>query len=163
MCGCLSHTPHWGPDLACNPGMCPNWESNQRHFGSQASTQSTTSQWLKANIDADSLLYSLSHFECDGHTVHMLTQYHLPLRLTSTVKSSLFTNSPPSPLSLAARLHQCCANHSQIKNDWTFSGLTLIPLSTYEFSVADGGIQGKICSLDPPLCPIVSEWSCNNI
>ena len=28
-------------DLACNPGMCPDWESNQRPFGSQAGTQST--------------------------------------------------------------------------------------------------------------------------
>ena len=28
---------------------------------------------LKAKFDADPLLYSLSHFECDGHTVHMLT------------------------------------------------------------------------------------------
>ena len=27
----------WPPtgDLACNPGMCPDWESNQRPFGSQ--------------------------------------------------------------------------------------------------------------------------------
>ena len=30
---CLSHGPHWG--LAHNPGMCPNWESNQRPFGLQ--------------------------------------------------------------------------------------------------------------------------------
>ena len=29
---------------------------------------------LNAKSDADLLLYSLSHFECDGHTVHMLTQ-----------------------------------------------------------------------------------------
>ena len=28
-------------DLACNPGMCPAWEVNQRPFGSQASAQST--------------------------------------------------------------------------------------------------------------------------
>ena len=28
-------------DLARNPGMCPDWESNQKPFGSQASTQST--------------------------------------------------------------------------------------------------------------------------
>ena len=28
-------------DLACNPGMCPDWESNQQPFGSQANTQST--------------------------------------------------------------------------------------------------------------------------
>ena len=32
---------------------------------------------LNAKFDADSLLYLLSHFECNGHTVHMLTQQHL--------------------------------------------------------------------------------------
>ena len=35
-----SHTPPAG-DLACNPGMCPDWESNQQSFGLQAGTQST--------------------------------------------------------------------------------------------------------------------------
>ena len=28
MCGCLLHAPHW----AYNPGMCPDWESNQWPF-----------------------------------------------------------------------------------------------------------------------------------
>ena len=28
-------------DLACNPGMCPDGESNQWHFGSQAHAQFT--------------------------------------------------------------------------------------------------------------------------
>ena len=28
-------------DLACNPGMCPDWESNQGPFNLQAGTQST--------------------------------------------------------------------------------------------------------------------------
>ena len=28
-------------DLACNPGMCPDWESNQQLFDSQADAQST--------------------------------------------------------------------------------------------------------------------------
>ena len=28
-------------DLAHNPGMCPNWESNQQPFGLQVGTQST--------------------------------------------------------------------------------------------------------------------------
>ena len=28
-------------DLACNPGMCPDWELNGRPFGSQTGTQST--------------------------------------------------------------------------------------------------------------------------
>ena len=38
-----SVAPHIQPsrDLACNPGMCPDQESNQRPFGAQASFQST--------------------------------------------------------------------------------------------------------------------------
>ena len=32
---------------------------------------------LNAKFDADSLLYSLSHFKCNGPTVHMFTQRHL--------------------------------------------------------------------------------------
>ena len=35
-----SHAPSTR-NLACNPGTCPDWESNQRPFGSQAGTQST--------------------------------------------------------------------------------------------------------------------------
>ena len=71
------------------------------------------------------LLYSLSHFECDGQTVHMLTQWHLLPPLTSTVKSSLFTHVHSSPLSLVARLHQSCTDHSSyINNGWNFSGQT---------------------------------------
>ena len=35
-----SHTPPTR-DLAYTPGMCPDWESNQQPFGSQASSQST--------------------------------------------------------------------------------------------------------------------------
>ena len=38
---------------------------------------------LNAKWDADSLLYLLSHFECNSHTVHMLTQQHLLPPLTS--------------------------------------------------------------------------------
>ena len=39
-CVVASHTSPAG-DLACNPGVCPDWDSNQRPFGPQASTQST--------------------------------------------------------------------------------------------------------------------------
>ena len=78
---------------------------------------------LNAKFDVGWLLYSLSHLECDGHTVHMLTQQHLPSPLTSTVKSSLFTHAHSSPLFLATRLHWFHANHSHyIKNSWPFSG-----------------------------------------
>ena len=80
---------------------------------------------LNAKFGADSLLYSFSHFECDGHTVHTLAQWHLLPPLTSTVKLSLFMHVHSSALSLAARLHQRCANHSHyINNSWTFSGQT---------------------------------------
>ena len=68
----------------------------------------------------------LTHFECDGHTVHMLTQLCLPPPLTSPVKLSLFTHAHSSPLSLAVRLHQCCTIHSHyINRGWTFSGQML--------------------------------------
>ena len=39
-CVVASHAPP-PEDLDCNPGMCPNWESNQRPFGSEAVTQCT--------------------------------------------------------------------------------------------------------------------------
>ena len=78
---------------------------------------------LNAKFDADLLFYSLSHFECNSHTVHMLTQWHQLSPLTSTVKLSLFTHAHSSPLSFAASLHQCCVNHSHyINSGWTVSG-----------------------------------------
>ena len=39
-CVVASRAPPTG-DLACNPGMCPDWESQKQPFGSQTSTQST--------------------------------------------------------------------------------------------------------------------------
>ena len=39
-CEVASHAPPTR-DLAHNPGMCPDWESNQQRFGSQAGSQST--------------------------------------------------------------------------------------------------------------------------
>ena len=79
---------------------------------------------LNTKFDADSLLYFLSHFECNGlnATLYMLTQWHLPPPLTSTVKSSLFTHAHSSLLSLAARLHGCRAFcYHYITNGWTLS------------------------------------------
>ena len=92
---------------------------------------------FNAKFDADSLLCLLSHFECDCHTVHTLTQWCLSLPLTSTVKSSLFTHVHSSPLSLAARLHRCGGNHSHyINNGWTFSEQTIyMTYMTVEFFV----------------------------
>ena len=39
-CVVASHVSRTG-DLACNPGICPDWESNHQPFDSQAGTQST--------------------------------------------------------------------------------------------------------------------------
>ena len=43
-CVVASHAPPTG-DLASNPGMCPDCESNWRPFGSQAGAQSTEPHW----------------------------------------------------------------------------------------------------------------------
>ena len=94
---------------------------------------------VHAKFDADSLLYLLSHFEYDGHTVHMLTQRCVLSPLTSTVNLSLFTHEYSSPLSLAARLSWCCINCScYIHNGWTFSRETVVffvtvRLTTFSF------------------------------
>ena len=77
---------------------------------------------LNAKFDGDLLLYSLSDFECDGHTVHMLSQQRLLPPLTSTVTSSLFAHAHSSPLSLDAGLQRCRAHCSRcINNGWAFS------------------------------------------
>ena len=77
---------------------------------------------LNAKFDAHLLLYLLSHFECDGHREHMLTQWCLLSPMTTIVMLSLFTHAYSCPLSLAARLHQCCTSCSHFINyGWTFS------------------------------------------
>ena len=80
---------------------------------------------LNTKFGTDLLLYLLSHFECESHTVHMLIQQHLLPPLTSAVKLSLFTHALSSLLSLAARVHPCHANHSlYINHCQTFSWQT---------------------------------------
>ena len=91
---------------------------------------------LNAKFDADSVLYSVSHFECDGHIVHVLTQQCLPPLLTSTGKLSSFTHMHASPLSLAARLHRCCAKALLVF--WTdLVYFIFLPKGTSFFSCAD--------------------------
>ena len=94
---------------------------------------------LNTKFDADLSIQLLCHFECDSHTVHMLTQQSLPSPLSTIVKLSLFTHVHSSQLSQAARLHQCHANYSHyINNGWTFSGQT-----SYMVNMFQTKIQGK--------------------
>ena len=100
---------------------------------------------LNAKFDADLLLYSFGHCECDSHTVHMLTQQCLLPTLTSTMKLSSFTHAHSSPLSLVDRLHWCCANRSHYVNSGrTFSGQTSHD-SYYMLSVQQAMI---VCLID---------------
>ena len=76
-------------------------------------------------------------------TVHMLTQWHLPSPLTSTVKLTLFTHAHYSPLSLAARLHWCLSNCSHYTNNsWTLSRQT-----SYNFASQAKGLRLRLLSL----------------
>ena len=77
-----------------------------------------------AKFNEDLLLYLLSHFKCDGHTVHVLTQRHLPPPLTSAVKSSLFTHAHSSPLSLPGYINVMQTILVILTNGWTFSRQT---------------------------------------
>ena len=90
-------------------------------------TDSFCGGMFKPNTKFDACLWLclFSHFECNNHTVHMITQQHLPPSLSDTVKSSLFTHAHSSPLSMADRFQGCCANQSHyINNGCTFSRQT---------------------------------------
>ena len=62
-CVVASCVPPTG-DLACNPGMCPDWELSQRLFGSQASAQSTEPHQPGLNIIIYILIDCLAHGRC---------------------------------------------------------------------------------------------------
>ena len=52
-----SNTPPTG-DLACNPGLCPDWESNHRPFSSQAGAQSTESHQAGQSFICSAVFFS---------------------------------------------------------------------------------------------------------
>ena len=53
-------------DLAGDPGMCPDWKSNQRPFGSPASTQSTEPHQPGPNK------YIFGHVICKEYIKHLI-------------------------------------------------------------------------------------------
>ena len=73
--------------------------------------------WIVSTEECSSLMQNLMQIQCSTCPVllnvtatqytYMLTLWHLQPPLTSTVKPSLFMHVHSSPLSLAARLHQC--------------------------------------------------------
>ena len=57
-CVVASQAPTTG-DPACNPGMCPDWETSQQPLGSQAGTQSTEPHQPELELLSVHLLTSL--------------------------------------------------------------------------------------------------------
>ena len=85
--------------------------------------------WIVSMEECSSFTQNFMQFRCSTHSAILnaaatqYTQQSLQPPLTSTVKPSLFTHVHSSPLSLAARWHQCHVNCSHyINNGWTFSG-----------------------------------------
>ena len=86
--------------------------------------------WIVSMEECSSLLQNLTQIHCSSHSFWMWQPHsrhaHSMASTTppaiSTVKSSFFTPTHSSPLSLAAKLHQCHTNCSRyINNGWTFS------------------------------------------
>ena len=71
-CVVASHVPPTG-DLACNPGMCPDWELNQQPFGLQAGTQSTEPHHQGNiyifNISFNESIHSM-YLQLVSHSIH---------------------------------------------------------------------------------------------
>ena len=94
--------------------------------------------WIIPIVSAEecpSLTQNLMQIHCSTHSVILnanVTQYTCSLNgiyhphwLVQWSKWSLFMHVHSSPLSLAARLHQCCENCScYINSGWTSSGQT---------------------------------------
>ena len=78
----MFHQKNSAQDMMHKPVCCSDEAANHQlpiTVASESSDSFCRGMFkLHANFDADSLLYSLSHFECDSHTVHRLTQQHLP-------------------------------------------------------------------------------------
>ena len=66
--------------LACNPGMCPDWELNQQPFGSQASTQSTEQHQPGLSLQFLGLpLLLLAPYDLDVGTFKVVSEVPKPL------------------------------------------------------------------------------------
>ena len=73
--GSLSTDPQPSLKCLCHTFICAALiASSLKAFWTTWIVSAEECSKLNAKFDADSLFYSLSHFECDGHTVHMLTQ-----------------------------------------------------------------------------------------
>ena len=124
MCGCLLSASYWG--LACNPGMCANWESNQQPFGLQAGTQSA--EWhqpghmilFKKKIMVKPWLFwlSWSSYKTKGRGFDPLWVYIPRLQIQSPVRAHMGGNQSMF-LSIGVSLsHQSLSFSLKKKKQW---------------------------------------------
>ena len=92
-------------DLACNPGMCSDWELNEQPLGLQAGTQSTEPH--QPGLEFSSLLvrlqcsdgqycagntkagYAKQYIQC-GHQIHVLKIMHYIIFTNSEISRNTF-------------------------------------------------------------------------
>ena len=139
LCQNLRHSNFWNPQISFMFSYSQLWIFvDSQVFCLLRAFQKVGHFWQILNhlwSICASLLFALHSLHClpkpskitqivSAEEYSMSTQRRLLPPLTSTAKSSLFMHVHSSPLSLAARLHQCCSNLScYIDNGWTFSGL----------------------------------------
>ena len=145
---------HRAPNLGCRGPESPGWFDvlpknsalDMMHEWACCPDEAANHQlpidaafWIIQVVSSEEcsrLMQNRMQTHCSIHSVILnviATQYTCPLNGVSwphsLVQSSLFTHAHSSPLSLAARLHWCCTNHSHyINNRWTFSRQTLYVL-----------------------------------
>ena len=94
-----SHTPPTG-DLAHNPGMCPDWESNQWPFSLQAGTESTEPHQPGLSYFSNRNLSILDMIHLHMHLCVWLTQFSLfktlsDLHILPLTRMFTILQSPP--------------------------------------------------------------------
>ena len=83
-------------DLACNPGMCPDWESNQWPFGSQPalSPLSYTSQGPECFKQRSKVVKFVNNYKCAPHLLLQETEQNL---VATTIKMKSLSMPSPCP------------------------------------------------------------------
>ena len=84
-CVVISRVPPTG-DLACNPGMCPDWESNLWLFSLQAGTQSTESHQPGHYIILFAFFSNVKNLFSSSLLLHYCLQHVVFFVLSYTIK-----------------------------------------------------------------------------